>query len=46
MALLDVIDNIKKHLSHTHKSQDNPEKWNLHNISNSGSWVGETVEKD
>jgi len=46
MALLDVVNNIKEHLIHTHKPQANPEKWNLHNISNSGSWVGETMEKD
>ncbi len=46
MALLDVVDNIKEHLCHTHKQQDNPAEWNLHNISNSGSWVGETIQKD
>lgn len=46
MALLDVIHNIKEHICHTHKSQDNPSGWDLENISNSGSWIGEIIEKD
>lgn len=46
MALLDVVNSIREHLRHTHKPQADTTDWNLHNISNSGSWVGETMEKD
>ena len=46
MALLDVIDNIKEHFSHTHKHAQKTEGWNLNNLVDSGSWVSETIKED
>ena len=46
MALLEIAKDINKdHLSDYQSVYDEAKNWNLHKISDSGSWIGEIVEK-
>ena len=47
MALLEVAKDINKdQLSDYRSVSDEVKDWDLHKITDSGSWVGETIEKD
>lgn len=47
MALLEIAKDINKDQLPDYQSvSDEAKDWNLQKISDSGSWIGEIVEKD